>query len=108
MTSRIVPPAIQACNITPFMAEARTMAACWGEPAAIFRYNDQYPEDVFVRLLCDLPAYRLDDPHGLLMLEAIVNPPAPPKCDICGGECSEVGADSWTCRACFPLDWDRN
>lgn len=75
MKSRIVPPAIMEFSIMPHLPLARSMAASWGEPIAIFRYNDAHPEDVFIRALADLGPYRLDDPHGLLMLEAVVNPP---------------------------------
>lgn len=55
--------------------ERGNWAASWGEPVAIFRYNDAHPGDVFVRALADLGPYRLSDPKGLLMLEAVVNPP---------------------------------
>lgn len=75
MKSRIVHPSVQQFSIMPHMKLARDMAASWGEPIAIFRYNDGHPEDVFVRAHADLGAYRLADPHGLIMLEAIVNPP---------------------------------
>lgn len=46
MKSRIVPVAVQAFDIMPHLKLARTMAASWGEPIAIFRYNDGHPEDV--------------------------------------------------------------
>ena len=75
MNSRIVPPHRQQFSIMPHMQLARDMAASWGEPIAIFRYNDGHPEDVFVRALSDLGPYRLADHKGLLMLEAVVNPP---------------------------------
>lgn len=60
-------------NVVPWLRAARNMADEYEEPVAIYRYIDQYPDDVFVR-----PLIAVDEAHRRqcerLVVEAVVNP----------------------------------
>lgn len=77
---RMVPRAFTLWNVVPHLAEARALAEAHGEPIAIYRYCDEYGDDVFflpVATLAELRAWRrpLAEGGDLVVIEAVVAPP---------------------------------
>lgn len=61
-------------NVVPHLAGAREMANLYGERVAVYRYVDQWPDDVFVRPLADVADARKRDGRDRLVIEAVVSP----------------------------------
>lgn len=75
MRHNILPAEALVFNVVPFLAKARLRAEQWGEAVAVYRYMDEYADDVFFTAYEDLAFdIRRGGVPEYLVIEAVVNP----------------------------------